>query len=140
VDSTLIMEFKRIRNLNQYTEYCDLYEELILKDFKKDRDKIDLLELLIEYFDNRTIDQIGISEKMDPVELIVYLLEENNLTKSELSRQLNVSRQLVTEVVNYKKNISKRMVVKLSERFKIRPMAFTQEYELKGYRKKLASV
>ncbi|MFT6810172.1 MAG: HTH-type transcriptional regulator/antitoxin HigA [Saprospiraceae bacterium] len=134
------MEFKRIRNLNQYTEYCDLYEELILKDFKKDRDKIDLLELLIEDFDNRTIDQIGISEKMDPVELIVYLLEENNLTKSELSRQLNVSRKLVTEVVNYKKNISKRIVVKLSERFKIRPMAFTQEYELKGYRKKLASV
>jgi len=121
------MEFKRIKNLKQYEKYCDLYEELIYKGLKKDVDRIDLLELLIEDFDNRTIAKIGVSEKMNPVELLKYLLEENNLSKSELARQLNVSRQLVTEIVNYKRNISKRMVMKLSERFKIKPAAFNQK-------------
>lgn len=58
-----------------------------------------------------TIKEIGIPEKMNPVELLVYLLKENNLNKSELARQLNVSRQLITEIINYKRNISKHMVI-----------------------------
>ncbi len=132
------MEFKRIKTLKQYNKYTDLYEELVLKNLKKDAEKIDLLELLIEDFDNKTILEIGIPEDMDPVDLLVYLLEENNLSKSELARQLNVSRQLITEIINYKRNISKRMVMKLSERFKIKPAAFSQEYELKGNTKKMS--
>lgn len=132
------MEFKRVKNLKQYTQYCNLYESLIRKGLKKDQDKIELLELLIEDFDNKTIDQFGIPQDLDPVELIAYLLEEKKLTKSQLARQLNVSRQLITEIVNYKRNISKKMVVKLSAYFNIRPMAFTQEYELKRTKKKKA--
>ena len=76
---------------------------------------------------------------MNPVELLVYLLEENKLNKSEFARQLNVSRQLITEIINYKRNISKRMVMKLSERFRIKPAAFSQEYELKGNPKKISA-
>lgn len=126
------MEFKRIKNIKQYNEYCELYEELIYKGFKKDLERIDLLELLIEDYDTKTIEEIGNSNDMEPVELLKYLLDENNLTKSDLARQLDVSRQLITEIVNYKRNISKKMVLKLSERFRIRPSVFTKEYELKG--------
>ena len=43
--------------------YTELYEELLYKGLKKDVDKIDLLELLIEDFDNKTILEIGIPEK-----------------------------------------------------------------------------
>lgn len=133
------MEFKRIKTLKQYNKYTELYEELMYKGLKKDVDKIDLLELLIEDFDNKTISEIGIPEKMDPVELLVYLLAENDLTKSELARQLDVSRQLITEIINYKRNISKRMVMKLSNRFKIKPAGFSQEYELKGNAKNMSA-
>lgn len=76
---------------------------------------------------------------MDPVELLVNLLEEHNLSKSVLAKQLNVSRQLITEIVNYKRNISKRMVLKLSERFNIRPAAFSRAYELKGNKGKMSA-
>lgn len=134
----MIMEFKRIKNIKQYNDYCELYEELIYKGFKKDLERIDLLELLIEDYDTKTIEEIGNSNDMEPVELLKYLLDENNLTKSDLARQLDVSRQLITEIVNYKRNISKKMVLKLSERFKIRPSAFTKEYELKGNLKNMS--
>jgi len=133
------MEFKRIKNIKQYNGYCELYEELVYKRFKKDLDKIDLLELLIEDFDNKTIEEIGNPKDMEPVELLRYLLDENNLSKSDLARQLNVSRQLITEIVNYKRNISKRMVMKLSERFKIKPAAFGRAYELKGNLKDMSA-
>jgi len=126
------MKYKRIYSLKQYNEYCNEYERLVMKDAKKYTDEIDLLELLIEDFDNRTIESIGKNEDMNPVEILQYLMEENKLSKAALARQLNVSRQLITEIVNYKRNISKKMITKLSERFKMKPIAFSREYELKG--------
>lgn len=51
-----------------------------------------------------------------------------------LKRQ--VSLQLITEIVNYKRNISKKMITKLSERFKMQPIAFSRKYELKGNTKR----
>lgn len=130
------MKYKRIRNIKQYNEYCNTYEQLVTNNSKKFIDEIDLLELLIEDYDNRTIESIGNSDDMDPVEILQYMLEENKLTKAELARQLKVSRQLITEILNYKRNISKRMITKLSERFKMQPIAFSREYELKGNIKK----
>lgn len=126
------MKYKRIKTLKQYTAYCNEYEELVLKGLKKDQEIIDLLELLIEDFDNRTINEIGVDQDMEPVELLAYLMSENRLTKSGLARELGVSRQLITEILNYKRNISKRMVMKFADYFKMMPIAFSREYELKG--------
>ena len=126
------MKYKRIKTLKQYTAYCNEYEELVQKGLKKDEEAIDLLELLIEDFDNRTITEIGIDQDLEPVELLDYLMSEHRLTKSALARELAVSRQLVTEILNYKRNISKRMVMKLADYFKMMPIAFSREYELKG--------
>ncbi len=126
------MKYKRIKTLQQYTSYCNEYEELLRKGLKKDTDLIDLLELLIEDYDNKNISEFGTEEDMDPVELLTYLMVEHNLTKSELARRLDVSRQLITEIVNYKRNISKSMVMKFSKFFNMMPIAFSREYELKG--------
>lgn len=128
------MKYKRIHSLDQYNEYCNIYEELMIKNSNKHFEELDLLELLIEDFDNRTIETIGNKEDMNPIEILEYLMEENKLSKAELARQLDVSRQLITEILNYKRNISKKMISKLSNRFKMQPVAFSREYELKGGR------
>jgi len=125
------MEFKVIKNIHQYNQYCNLFEELVYKELEEDADKRELLQLLIEDFDNKTIAKFGYEENMNPVETLKYLMEENNLSKAELARQLCVSRQLITEIVNYKRNISKRMVMKLSKKFSMKPIAFSREYKLK---------
>ena len=126
------MKYKRIKDLEQYTDYCNRYEKLIHDNSDKFIDEIDLLELLIEDYDNRTIASVGSEKDMDPVEILQYLMDENKLTKAELARQLDVSRQLITEILNYKRNISKKMISKLSKRFKMQQSAFSREYELKG--------
>jgi len=104
----------------------------VTKNSKKYSEEIDLLELIIDDYDNRTIESIGTSEDMNPVEILHYLMEENQMSKAELARQLNVSRQLITEILNYKRNISKKMITKLCDRFRMQPIAFSREYELKG--------
>ena len=129
------MKYKRIHDIDQYTEYCNIYEKLTLKNSDKYLEEIDLLELLIEDYDNRTIESVGIKEDMNPVEILHYLMDENGLSKAELARQLKVSRQLITEILNYKRNISKKMITKLSDRFNMQQTAFSREYDLKGNQK-----
>jgi HTH-type transcriptional regulator/antitoxin HigA len=133
------MRYKRIKNLNQYTRYCNEYESLVTKGLKKDQDVIELLELLIDDFDKRTINEYGIEENIEPVELLKQLMEEHQINKSQLAKNLNVSRQLITEIVNYKRNISKKMVMKLSEYFKMMPIAFTRDYKLENNNQILAN-
>ena len=134
------MEFKRIKSLKQYSKYCNLLEELVFKELKKDQDRIELLLVLIEDYDNRTIEELGNSKRMNPVELLIDLMEDHSISKSELARQLEVSRQLITEIVNYKRNISKRMLMKLSKRFKMRPEAFSREYNLISSKRRVSAV
>ena len=129
------MKYKRIYEIDRYTEYCNIYEKLTMKNSDKYLEEIDLLELLIEDYDNRSIASIGIKEDMNPVEILQYLMDENGLSKAELARQLKVSRQLITEILNYKRNISKKMITKLSERFCMQHTAFSREYDLKGKQK-----
>lgn len=124
------MKYKKINSLDQYTGYCDQLEEMLMSDNQQYKDEIELLEVLIDDYDNRTIEQLGIKEDLNPIETLKYLIEENSLTKAELARQLNVSKQLITEIVNYKRNISKKMVMKLADRFKMMPVAFSRDYEL----------
>jgi len=133
------MKYKRIRNIDQYNEYCNTYERFMADASGKYLEDLDLLELLIEDFDNRTIESIGVNVDMNPVEILQCLLEEHDLSKSELARQLNVSRQLITEILNYKRNISKKMITKLSDRFNMRLIAFSREYDLKGKDDKLVA-
>lgn len=126
------MKYKRIRSIDQYNAYCNEYEKLSITAYKKDAEVIDLLELLIEDYDNRTIEELGVYTDMNPVELLKSLMTENKLSNAELARQLSVSRQLITEIVNYKRNISKQMVIKLSDRFRMMPQVFAIHYDLIG--------
>lgn len=125
------MRYFKIKNMDQYNEYCEVHEKLTFKDYSKNRDEIELLEILIDEYEERTIDY---PKEMNPVELLTYLLEENNITKSQLAKEINVSRQLITDIVNYRRNMSKTTVIKLAERFKMKHIAFNRHYKLKKAR------
>jgi HTH-type transcriptional regulator/antitoxin HigA len=126
------MKYKRIRSKEQYNEYCNLYEGFMFDKNDNYEDEIDLLELLIKDYDSGMIEWYWNSADMDPVELLESLIAQHELTKAELARQVDVSRQLITEILNYKRNISKKMIAKLSERFKMQPIAFSCEYNLRN--------
>lgn len=113
----------------QYNQYCDRHENLTFKDYDGNLEEIELIQILINEYENRTIEK---PTGMNPVEMIEYLIDENGLSKSQLAKQLNVSRQLITDILNYRRNISKTMVNKLSERFHMNPSAFSSPYELKN--------
>jgi len=123
------MKYKIIKSLSQYNEYCDAHESLMLKDELKYSDELELLELLIEDYDQRLMRKKN--DDLNPVELLRSLLKESNTKQSELSKSINVSRQLISDVLNYRRNLSKEMIRKLSKFYSMNQESFSREYLLK---------
>ena len=127
------MKYKKIFNKDQYNKYCDLHEKLGLKDAEKYKDDLDLLEILIEEYDSR---QMTFRKALNPVELLSSILADEGINNAELARSMGTSRQLISDILRYRRNISKEMVIKLSQHFKMRPEAFSRPYKLKSTRDK----
>lgn len=122
------MKYTRIKSDEQYNLYAEIHEKLTYKNYESNKDEIELIEVLIDDYEKRTIDA---PPELDPVQIIDYLLKENNISKSQLAKELKVSRQLITDIMNYRRNISKSMILKLSNRFKMNQSAFSRTYKLK---------
>lgn len=124
-----ILKYTRIKSLTQYNEYCDIYERFFSKNDPSFLDELELLELLIQDFENKS-NQTKHKE-LNPVELLKNLMENAELKPIELAKELNVSKQLLSDILNYRRNISKSMVLKLSEHFSMNQAAFSRPYQLK---------
>ena len=129
------VKYTIIKNLEQYNKYCKKHESLTLKDDDKYSDELELLELLIEDYDQRLMREKN--KKLNPVELLRSLLKDSSISQTELSKSINVSRQLISDVLSYRRNISKDMMVKLSKYFSMSQEAFSREYDLKLGKNKL---
>jgi len=123
------MKYTKIKSDKQYISYSDRHEKLTFKDYDKFKDEIELIEILIDEYESRTIE---FKPEMNPSEVIAYLLEENEMSKSQLARELKVSRQLIGDLLNYRRDLSKSMIIKLSKRFRRNPSIFAKEDQLKN--------
>jgi len=127
------MKYTKIKSMDQYNRYSEIHESLTMENYDLNKDEIELIEILIDEYEDRTIEAPA---ELAPVELIESLLDLNNLSKSQLAKELEVSKQLITDILNYRRNISKSMVLKLANRFKIQQTAFSKPYKLKMDKKK----
>lgn len=123
------LKCKIIKTKNQYKEYCQLLEELVLSNLKSKAkaDEIDLLTLLIEKWD----DEHSTFKKMNPIELLHSFMDDHNLKAKDLSVTLNVSKGYVSDILNYKKGLSKDVIRILADYFKVSQEAFNRPYKLK---------
>jgi HTH-type transcriptional regulator / antitoxin HigA len=131
------MKYKIITSLRQYYNYCDSLEELLTKPktTKEEKEEIDLLTLLIENYD----EQNSPLDLPDPIMLIKLLMKENNLKAIELANILGVSKGLMSDILNYKKGLSKEIIRKISLHFKVRQEALNREYALFEIKKNAAA-
>ena len=125
------MKYKKIAIICQYNEYCNQHEKLLKEDYEHNIDEIELLGILIEEYDRR---ENQFEAEMNPVELLNSMLEEEQISKSQLAKEIGTSRQLISDILRYRRNVSKDMVIKLSSYFRMRPEAFSRPYRLKNYK------
>ena len=123
------IQYRIIKNKKQYNQYCKQLEELIFSNSKSKsiQDDIELLTLLIEKWDeaNNTF------TKLDPIQLLNALMEERQIKSKDLVEILDISKGYVSEILNYKKGLSKEVIRNLANYFKVSQEAFNREYKLK---------
>jgi HTH-type transcriptional regulator / antitoxin HigA len=122
------LQYKIIKTDAQYIRYCEKLEALVDggKKTKTIQDEIELLTLLIEKYDaeHNTFDDA------DPIELLKSLIKGHKMKAVDLANLLDVSEGLVSDMLNYKKGLSKDTIRILSEKFKLNQEAFNRPYEL----------
>lgn len=120
------LKYTVIKHKEQYEKYCDILEDLVLKDEPFSKDEIELLTLLIEKWD---AEQNTFNDS-DPIEILKSLMEENNLKPKDLIEILSLSKGTISKILNYHKGLSKDTIRKLSDYFKISQEAFNRPYKL----------
>ncbi|MEM8893996.1 MAG: helix-turn-helix domain-containing protein, partial [Bacteroidota bacterium] len=90
-------------------------------------EEMELLTVLIEKYDQEN----NSFEEIDPIQLLSSLMEDHNLKAKDLVAILGVSKGLVSDILNYKKGLSKEVIRKLSEHFSMNQEAFNRPYKLK---------
>ena len=122
------LQYKVIKSVSQYTEYCALLEEIVMakKKSKVQQDTIELLTLLIEKWD----EEHNSFKDANPVELLDYLMKENSLKAVDLARELVVSKSLISDILNYRRGLSRGIIRKLGNRFKVSQELFNKPYKL----------
>jgi HTH-type transcriptional regulator/antitoxin HigA len=124
------LKYKIIKTESQYFKYCSALEE-ILDSGKKSRatqDEIELLTFLIEKYDQ----EHNTFTDADPIELLKSLMTDHKMKSVELARLLKVSAGLVSDMLSYKKGLSKETIRILAEKFKLNQEAFNRQYKLKS--------
>lgn len=124
-----VLQYKIIKSDTQYKKYCDILESLLdsSKKNKSVQDEIELLTLLIEKYD---ADHNTFADA-DPVELLNGLMKEHQMKAVDLAHLLDVSEGLVSDILSYKKGLSKNTIRILSEKFKLNQEAFNRPYALR---------
>ncbi len=127
------LKYKVIKTEEQYYEYCNELERLddSGESEGKYQDEAELLMVLIEHYDaEHTI----FKGEFDPVELLKSLMKDHKMKAKDIAELLNVSKGYVSEILNYKKGMSKDVIRKLATRFAMRQEAFNRPYRLEGER------
>lgn len=122
------LKYKVITSKTQYKEYSNALEELVFSGSKNrdTKEEIALLTLLIEKWD---IEHSSFNE-LDPIQLLHSFTQEHNLKAKDLVDILDISKGYVSDILNYKKGLSKEVIRKLADYFKVSQEAFNRPYKL----------
>ena len=105
----------------------DIFSELVMKGEDQTTDEADYVEILgaiIGEYEKRNFRR---SKRMTPQRALESLMEDNNLGQSELARMIGAPQSVISEFLSGKRGLSKSLVIKLSNHFKVSAELFLAE-------------
>ena len=118
------LQYKPVKSQAQYKSYESYLEKLLWIKEKSEADKesIDLLISLIGKWDadHNTISSIVPKPPpRDPIEALDGLMKENKINPSDLATTLGISQSGISDILNYRQELSDELISKLSQRFNV---------------------
>jgi len=122
------MELAIIKTEKQYNEYCKLLLTLLKEQPQNDSvsNDIEHLSLLIDHWDRKH----NLISESDPIELLKFLMDNHGLNQNDLAKILGIGKSAVSQILNYKRGLSKKAIRIISEHFKVTQEAFNRPYAL----------
>ncbi|TFF40607.1 helix-turn-helix domain-containing protein [Mucilaginibacter psychrotolerans] len=121
------IKYTIIKNESQYKDYCDQLEVLLTQEKVETlQDEVDLLTLLIEKYD----EEHNSFAETDPIKLLRSLMDDHQLIPQDMVMILGISKGYVSDILHYKKGLSKEVIRKLADYFKVKQEAFNRPYKL----------
>jgi HTH-type transcriptional regulator / antitoxin HigA len=121
------VKYTIIKNKNQYEQYCGQLEDLLTREISESlQDEIDLVTLLIEKYD----EEHNTFKETDPIVLLRSLMQDHALKPQDMTTVLGISKGYISDILNYKKGLSKDVIRKLAGHFKVMQEAFNRPYKL----------
>lgn len=127
------MQYKPVKSLAQYKSYESYLEKLLWIKEKSETEKksIDLLISLIEKWDADHSTKSLVIPKApprDPILALDNLMKENKINPSDLATTLGISQSGISDILNYRQELSEELITKLSLRFKVSQDVFSKTF------------
>jgi HTH-type transcriptional regulator / antitoxin HigA len=123
------LKYTVIKTKTQYREYVKALEKLdeLEEPTNGQEEEIELLTLLIEKWDH----DHNTFNDVDPITLIRSLMTEKGVRAVNIVHNSGVSKSLLSDILNYKKAMSKEVIRILADYFKISQEILNRPYALK---------
>jgi HTH-type transcriptional regulator / antitoxin HigA len=121
----LIREFpiRPIMSVKEHSAAQAILDRLVGRD-DLSKGQLDYLAALVRFVEDYESERFALEMKqLTPIELLRYLMEQNDMNTSDLGYVLG-SRGLASEVLSGKRGLSKTLIRKLAERFGLDPSIF----------------
>jgi HTH-type transcriptional regulator/antitoxin HigA len=116
-----------IRDEESLDAASEIFSELVLKADRKTSDENDYVTVLGRLIREYEEDSQTLAPPMTPQRALQSLIDDNELSQSELARQLKVSQSVISEFLGGTRGISKSLVLKLAEYFRVSPELFLKK-------------
>ena len=113
-----------IRSAREHARALAIVEPLMDKPKKSaaEREMIELLSTLIDQYE----ESVWPTPNAPPGEILKFLLDEREMSQSELARQVAISQSTIANVIAGRRQLSKANVLSLSKFFKVAPALFME--------------
>jgi HTH-type transcriptional regulator / antitoxin HigA len=131
-----VLKYTVIKTKSQYKAYVKALEQLDEMEEPTDETEkeIELLMLLVEKWD----EDHNTFYDVDPVSLIKGLMNERDVKAVNIVQDSGVSKTLLSDILNYKKAMSKNVIRLLADYFKLSQEILNRPYKLKRSKPKQA--
>ncbi|MBI4533620.1 MAG: helix-turn-helix domain-containing protein [Candidatus Melainabacteria bacterium] len=102
----------------------NLFSELVMKAENRTPDESDYLSILGKLIREYEDAHKAMPPHMTPQRALESLMEDNGLSQSELARQLEAPQSVISEFLAGKRGLSKTLVLKLADYFRVSPELF----------------
>lgn len=119
-----ILQYKPVKSLAQYKSYESYLEKLLWIKEKSDSEK-ESIEQLISLIGKWDADHLTTSSVLpkaperDPIEVLNGLMKANKINSSDLATTLGISQSGISDILNYRKELTGELIEKLSQKFKV---------------------